>query len=331
MKVYYYPPAGKFGYKNPYSVNFKSVLEKKFELLDKDNKKTIMQGLSFLKHSFIADIYILNWLEGIYFRRLGFLQFVFAIIGLRVIKIRKKKIIWMYHNIRPHEGSNIFSETIRNKLLKQASLIITHSSDAANFVKKISNSHIEYICHPIKKYEINIEGKELHPCDFFIWGDIVKYKGIVEFSDFFIKSRVKKKLVIIGRCSDEDILEKLNSIKENNIVYENRRANFDEISAYCKIAKYVLFPYTGESVSSSGAMIDTLAFGGYPLGPNRGAFKDLSMEKLCDVYNNEDELKQFIENPQKNNSEIIEKFIKENSWENFGIYISEKVIRLNKD
>lgn len=47
-------------------------------------------------------------------------------------------------------------------------------------------------------------------------------------------------------------------LTNSNVVYENRRASFGEIAKQVCLSKYVLFPYVGNSISSSGALIDTL-------------------------------------------------------------------------
>lgn len=89
--IYYYPPASKGGYANPYSVNYKEALGKYFKVLDKKNKPSIALGLSFFLNAFRADIYIINWLESVAFLSLGRLQYIFARLGLWIIKRRKKE------------------------------------------------------------------------------------------------------------------------------------------------------------------------------------------------------------------------------------------------
>jgi hypothetical protein len=72
--------------------------------------------------------------------------------------------------------------------------------------------------------------------------------------------------------------------------FENNRASFEEIAWYCTHCHYVLFPYLRGSISSSGLLIDTVAMGGTPIGPALGAFKDLSDEGVCLIYNSIQEM-----------------------------------------
>ena len=159
----------------------------------------------------------------------------------------------------------------------------------------------------------------------FIWGAIYDYKGVYEFISQPNILNSKIKIFIMGIAKDNGLSEKIKSCCNDHIFFDERRADFDEIAAYCKASQYVLFPYVGESVSSSGALIDSLVFGGTPVGPNRGSFQDLASVGMCFTYNNYDELlkillsKSTIDNCQR------EKFINNNSWEKFADFIHEKI------
>jgi len=132
--------------------------------------------------------------------------------------------------------------------------------------------------------------------------------------------------LLIGGCKDQNLDAKIRDVATDNVVYENRKADFNEIAAQCKKAKYVIFPYIGDSISSSGVLMDTLLMGGTPVGPNRGAFADLAAEGCCITYNNIDEV--FCYPTDDNNckrldEKRIESFIENNSWSAFGSWIYE--------
>ena len=95
IKVYYYPSPSRGGYPNPYSYHYKEAIEKEYNLINRENKCAKILGWDFFKNSFKADLYIINWLESICFLRLGWLQYIFACLGLWIIKKRRKKIVWM--------------------------------------------------------------------------------------------------------------------------------------------------------------------------------------------------------------------------------------------
>lgn len=323
-KVYFYPSANKGGYKNPYCNNFKQIIANNFHLLDSENKESVAAGWSLLKMSFCADIFILNWLESIYFHRLGLIQFYMAKTALKIIQLRKKKIIWMFHNIHPHQGVNAYTIKMQNWLFKNSDFIISHSEDAANYAKEKTQKPVYYRCHPVKcfPYQTN---KNVEACDVLIWGTILPYKGVVEFLSFLKERKSNIKVTVLGRCSDPTLAASITSLCNDHIKFYNRKADFDEIASIIANCKYVLFPYIGDCVSSSGALIDTIVMGGTVCGPNKGAFKDLSHDGVSFVYNSYEELLQILSSDKKIENSKKNNFIVQNSWENFSNFLREKI------
>jgi len=294
-KVYYYPPASKGGYSNPYSINFKKALSEFYEVLDSENKPSSMLSFSFLLNSVKANLYIINWLESVCFLRFSLIQYFFARLGLLIIKLRKKKIVWIFHNIHPHQGSNKYSKKIQKILFDQSSLIISHSIDAANYAKEHTKTKVLYACHPIQPIKLAEKFiPQYKNIDIFIWGSIQPYKGIVEFITLPFVRNSDLNVLIIGKCENQKLSKQITENLQENIIFENRQADFSEIKAYCETSSYVVFPYIGTSVSSSGALIDTIAFKGTPVGPSKGAFKDLEQDGMCIVYHNDEELKKVL-------------------------------------
>lgn len=316
MKIFYYPSPSRIGYQNPYSYNYKEALGKEHALINKENKSVIMMGLDFFINSFKADLYIINWLESICFFRLGWIQFLLAQIGLWIIKKRNKKIVWMFHNIHPHQGDNKLSQKIQKTLFKQSCLIISHSKEAAEYAQKMTEQKVIFINHPIKSIKIKKMNIDIPPFDILIWGTLLPYKGVVEFISQPKIQQSEITIRILGICKDEELSKKINQYCNNHIIFENRKASFDEIAAYIQKSRYVLFPYTGSCVSSSGALIDTLVLGGIPIGPNKGAFKDLSEKKICLIYKNNEELINIINHHYSIDDEMKDSFIANNSWDN---------------
>lgn len=317
-KVYFYPSCPREGYGNPYCLNYKQVLKKKFLLLDAENKITPMKTATLFRYSWVADIAILNWIENARKQRLGIVQFFLAYLSLIILKLRRKKIIWMFHNMTPHEGKNCFSDILCSYLYKNAALIISHSQEAAEYVRKYAKCHVEYVCHPIKQWSLTPR-KDLKQYDVLIWGTILPYKGVVEFLDYCKDKMKDVSILVLGKCNDEVLCKRIEQLCGEWITFENRKADFDELGTYIKKCNYVLFPYIGNSISSSGALMDTLAMGGTPIGPNKGAFKDLSKEGVCITYRNYDELITLLQSKKMGISEKKRKsFIANNSWDSFG-------------
>lgn len=324
-RVYYYPSATKGGYSNPYSVNYKKALETEFRVLDVKNKPALALGLSFFINSFRADIYIINWLESICFLRFSILQYILARIGLCIIKLRKKRIVWMFHNIHPHQGTNKYSNKIRQILFRDATLIISHSTQAALYAQTQTSQRVIYICHPAKILAVK-PWKNVPFSDVLIWGTIYPYKGIQEFLISLHQSKINLKVQIVGKCNNEILSNSIKSLCKKNIVYENRHVSFDELAGLIANSRYVLFPYIGDCVSSSGALIDSIAMGGNVIGPNIGAFKDLSNENVCLVYNNIDELFSILDKPITIDEIHRKKFIERNSWELFSHSLKKYIL-----
>ena len=328
-RVYYYPPASKGGYANPYSINYKDALGRYFEVLDKNNKPSIALGLSFFFNAFRADIYIINWLESVVYLSLGRLQYVFARLGLWIIKLRKKKIVWMFHNIHPHQGENVLSRKIQATLYDSADLVISHSREAAAFAKNKAKGQVLYVCHPVKSLHIKAVATTKDP-EVLIWGAISPNKGLEEFLREVRKRNSNLSIYIVGKCNDPILVKSIQKLCGKNVLFENRRASFEELAGLIQHAKYVLFPYTGDCVSSSGALIDTIALGGYPIGPNKGAFKDLAKEGVCTVYRDYDELFSIFDKPVGTHKVRIEKFIGRNSWDAFSDLLYKKIFEANE-
>ena len=315
--LYYFPPASKSGYSNPYSIYYKKELEQYFNVLDKNNKPTRVLSWNFLKNAFIADIFILNWIENAPYFRFGYIQYLLVCIGLKIIKWRNKKIIWMFHNIHPHQGDNKFSKRIQNKLYNQSTIIISHSKEAAEYARRKTNNIVIYKCHPLSSFNLETFNGKVDSCDVLIWGSILPYKGIYEFISDFNIQKSNLRIRIIGRCTDDELCKKIDSQCNERITFENRRIEFNELKACISKSNYVLFPYIGDCVSSSGALIDTIALGGTPIGPYIGAFKDLKEENVCFTYKQKEDLLTILSLKTKLNSEHVNDFISKNSWSCF--------------
>ena len=325
MNLFYYPPASRNGYPNPYSIHYKKALEQYYNVLDKENRPSKILSWTFLVNTFLADIFIINWLESVPFLRFGYLQYVLARIGLKVIQWRKKKIIWRFHNKHPHQGDNKQSRKIQDILFRQSQLIISHSEEAAEYARLKVENKVIYKCHPIMPISVDSFHGEVEACDVLIWGAILPYKGIYEFISNEEIQNTNLRIRIIGRCSDNELCNKIRSQCNQYITFENRRIDFNELAVCISKSRYVLFPYIGDCVSSSGALIDTIALGGIPVGPHIGAFKDLEKEGVCITYKNNKTLLSIL---QEKNTVSINKsfFMKNNSWESFVRIIKSQII-----
>lgn len=326
-KIYYYPSAPRSGYKNPYSTNYKEALKRNFTLLDDQPRAKITAMFSFLKYAFLGDVFVLNWVEDVAFAKLHRFKFLIVCLSLLIIRLRKKKIVWMLHNMHPHKGTTPMTEFIQRYLFKKADLIIAHSKAAADFARNNSSKNVYYLCHPFIAIDTKTFAIPEQKIEVLIWGEILPYKGIPEFLSLPFANQFC--IRIIGRCKDGTLDNRIKSLCTDKVRYENRKISFDELKALILKTHFVLFPYIGDCVSSSGALIDTLTLGGCVVGPHIGAFKDLQEEGICLTYKNEEELFALLKSHKSIDQTVVEKFISNNSWSNLSRFIANKIDTLS--
>ena len=320
-KLHYYPALPKNGqYANPYSDHYRKALSKYFKIVDtRAYKGVLLPFLLACSALFKADIYLFNWIESFGYRYLKTLQYLLIILCFRIIKWRKKRLVWMFHNIHPHAKYGKYSSKIMDFLFKHADLIIAHSKEAAEYVQSKAKCKVLYRCHPVPpSFKLKMADKNNTPIyDVLIWGTVLPYKGVVEFLSYLTEIHSQLKVCVIGKCNDELLAQSINSLCSDYINFSNQYVDFQELSKLISQSRYVVFPYIGTSVSSSGALIDTIAIGGNAIGPNKGAFKDLADEGCCHVYKNYDELVNLIERNAQLDREAVRVFLHKNSWRNY--------------
>ncbi len=321
-KLFFYPQHPGTQAINPYCDNYLKSVENYYDIVRTKNRH-LPRGLDLLIHSLKADVYVLNWLESISSLRCGFIQTVLAVLALCVVHMRRKRIVWMFHNIHPHYGENTSSRLLKKLLFKWSILIIAHSKEAAEYAKKFAKGDVRFRVHPMEVVDYGTWDGAVRDCDYFCWGSIHPYKGTVDLLENSLCQKSRKRILIIGKCVDDSLRKKIEELAKDNVVYENRSACYSEIAAQCKKAAYVLFPYVGDGVSSSGVLMDTLLMGGIPVGPDRGAFSDLAEQGCCITYNNLDEVFSLPtdEHRLKLDPQKVNAFIENNIWSSFGDWL----------
>lgn len=329
MNLFVYPQHKKNQTDNPYVNNMEESFYDCFDVVHKEYRFHFPQPLRLLLGSTKAEVYVLNWIEDA--AEGGgnkFLRVFMTIFAIRVILLRKAKIVWIYHNIHPHAGETKWSETIKKILFKRATLIISHSEGAADYARRFAKCPVYFRSHPVCTKNYGEWSGEVKNCDYYVWGNVYPYKGVLELVSNSLCKSSRRKILIVGKCDDESLSDKIKKQCNENVLYENRCACFEEIAAQSRKAKYVLFPYIGDSVSSSGVLMDTLMMGGTPVGPNRGAFTDLAAQGCCLTYNRLEEVFELPigeDNAIKLNKESVNQFIEYNSWKSFANWLLGKL------
>lgn len=314
-RLYYYPPLKGGPYGNPYSDNYREALSRRFRIVNIPRVPHCGLSISFFFASLRADVYVLNWLEDISYRRFGHWQFALAKLGLWIIRQRGKQVVWMFHNMQPHDGHSVDTRWLHRYLFRHAQLIISHSQEAAAFARRQAEGRVEYVCHPVTPFHLDLKDTPAPPpCDVLIWGTVVPYKGVAEFLAEARQRQCPLRIRVLGKCPYADLTATIEGLCGGDIVFDNRRASFEELAMAIRASRVVLFPYVGGSISSSGALIDTVALGGTPVGPRRGAFKDLSDEGVCLTYNDYDDLFRLLTSQRSIDPSAREAFIEANTW-----------------
>ncbi|TCO07878.1 glycosyltransferase family protein [Natronoflexus pectinivorans] len=320
MRLFFFPPpypkTRSVNY-NPYTDNFRNHLSEKCKVVN--TKESSSAVLNLLKHLFRFDVVVFNWIENISKKPYKELQLFLFLICFVVIKIRKVRIVWIMHNIHPHDGENWVSRLIKKMMFKHASLIVAHSGEAQIFAGKLASGKVLFEHHPVNYRPKPLMVGRKKEIDVLIWGAIEPYKGILEFVRYIATNKIQWKVKIVGRCKDPDYDKQLQeAISHCRFVsFENRRIPEEELSQLVESSSFVVFPYLSSSVSSSGALMDTLMLRGNIIGPNKGAFKDLGIQELCFTFNTYDEICERVESNKKINYRKLEHFLRDNDWSLF--------------
>lgn len=362
QRIYVSPSANrKSGYPNRYFVMLKENLADYFYVLDSENKPCLMQGLALLRRSFRADIFLLSFVETIGFHKLAFIQYLMVRLSFIVMRLRGKRIAFIFHNPRPHKGKNWMSESLTKAQLMQACLVVSHSRGTAAFARELlseygrSPDNVRYFCHPVLPLSDGFsaavpqfrqvedsglsgasDGRSEERNDVLIWGNILPYKGVLEFVSSPAVRSAGLKVRIVGRCDDLSLtaaIERavtqcssdasLSPDCRTSIVFENRAAGFEELAGLVRSSRHVLFPYLPGSVSGSGVLMDTLSMGGNPVGPDIGAFADLAGEDVCQVYGSEAEMIEILKSDRGVSPETLRSFISRNSWRAYAKFFAD--------
>lgn len=112
---------------------------------------------------------------------------------------------------------------------------------------------------------------------FLLFGDLYRYKGVLESIDAFkaIDPQASISLIIAGKprqdSLEREILEKIRG--HDNIIFAPERVADNAVQTYMKAADCVLVPYT--VFTTSGVAILAMSFGRVCIAPDVGFFNDM--------------------------------------------------------
>ncbi len=326
--LYLYPVSSRGGFDsgNPYLRNLAKELGKYFRIINLE-KPSGLGILPMFRYFRKTDIALFNWIENLPDRKAGSVQVFLLGILLFLYHISGKKIVWIMHNKISHTRKNAGKKrTVFKAMLRNADLIITHSSEGIQYGTQLNpqaGEKIFYLPHPVSPDKIRTHGDKPKYFDFLIWGSMMPYKGV----DLFLKFLQREKLThdyslfIVGKFNSESYLREVKSLAGDKTTVEDRYPSMDELQDLADRARFVLFTYNNRSVLSSGALMDTLGMGTKIIGPHTGAFADLATEGIILSYQDFREIPGLVRKESGShtlNHEKTKIFMKEHTWQKTG-------------
>jgi beta-1,4-mannosyltransferase len=314
---------------NPYIWNLCNSLSTNFEIIQAGKKPSRSLFLDIFKYISRTDYIYFNWIEEIALGKYGPFKLILYYVMLLMIKVKGVRIIFMLHNKKPHK-SNKLSLYLLHDIIKRADILLTHSSEGIEVIKKIDPSLKAFLInHPFETTDISIQEENSKDVDILIWGTIEPYKGILEFLLHLKEHNLLQKyqIRIIGKIPDANYKKELFKYKSDQIIIEDISAEPALLKQLTKHSRLTLFTYKDNTVLSSGALMQALSYGAVILGPSFGAFKDLSLLDLIYAYENFDSMIKAINEVLNGNSHIdilkIQSYISNNSWDQYSYTLKE--------
>jgi hypothetical protein len=197
------------------------------------------------------DLLVLNWVEDNVSGNGFFYNFIW-IIHLIFARMLFKRIVWIRHNIRPHNHNNLIKYKLMCWVLKNISdKRLTHRPIAG----------YQYIPHPIYDNHKGIVSNINRDIDYLYFGVIKRYKGLTSLLKTW---PVDYKLYIRGRCEDSSLNEEIIDIINQRglmVDYVNCYVNDVELDNLLSKTKVVILPHLDNRMIVSGAFYHAASFG----------------------------------------------------------------------
>ena len=297
-------------------------LDSEFVFINKEDPSNlgIIQLAKYLRR---IDHVFFNWIENLPDRKGGIIQSLLFPLMVAALLVKGARIVWVMHNKISHKSSRLFRKKIIFFLMSRVShLIITHSFEGVSFLEAMNpqtKGRAVFLHHPvvvkrcpeptIKKYDI------------LIWGTMQPYKGILEFVRFWVESPRAQglKVLIVGKFIDEHYYRSVSRYRTDNIEIVDAFIDDQKVLEYACQSRYVLFPYFGETVLSSGALMDSVGMLANIIGPRVGAFLDLAEIGIISLFSCYQDIVDIVrdsaDHPKRR--EDLLAFARDNSWDRF--------------
>jgi len=328
LKAYYYPHS-RIKTTTPYFDFFMDGLGDRILFVNRDQASGI--GIvDIIRYLRKIDVAILNFPEDMIDKRFGNLQFIaFITFIVPFLKLSGRKLVWTMHNSRSHSESNRrVKDFLFSYLIRKSDIIIMHSRAGEEIVSLQNKKYLDkvfYFPHPVKN--MGIQAAVASPeYDFIIWGAIAPYKGVDAFVKFIFEHPEyhKYRVLVVGKIKTPELEEEIRKYLTPNITLINRFVDDEELKDYILSARTVLFPYNHESVLASGALVYSINFRKAIIGPNTGAFADLSKDGL--VFNFEEYSDIFDIDTSGFSTKLFDAYAEKVSWNEFLNALYERML-----
>lgn len=248
---------------------------------------------------------IFNWYESLYTRSLlsQIHIFIKKYLQLILLKLKRKKMIWVVHNRIPHDTKRyIFSELLMRYLAKHSYKILIHSNESKVVLRKfLSKGEIDkkcvYVPHPnyigaYKDGNINKEEKRCEMLELLFIGAIKPYKNVDLLIEVFNELNLPNvKLKLCGKVMNDEYETYINKLinSNRNITTDFRFIEDDELNGLIKKSDILVLPYDMKSSLNSGTIILAFSNKRTVLSPMIGTLKDFEDKSLFFAYEYVDE------------------------------------------
>lgn len=250
-------------------------------LLDFLNPITWFQTVSEIKKN-KSEKLILTWVSPISAP-------IYFIISALTKFLTKTEIIYICHNVLPHEGTQV-DKPLAKLALSLGQTFIVHARDDKKILENlVKNKRIILSFHPIynvfntgKKYDVKKIKKELKLKEkvLLFFGYIRPYKGVkylIEAMPDILKTFPDLSLLVVGEFWSKDKQSYLDLVKELNlekdVVFVTKYIPNEEVGKYFSVADVTVFPYT--SATQSGTIQVARAFNKPVISTLVGGLKDV--------------------------------------------------------
>ena len=279
MNLFLYPfnQIDKTIMKSPYQSRFiETISLNGINIINGYSKYGVFDILLYLKKT---NVYYFNFIENLPHRKFGLVQYLLFFPIFFILKIFRKKIIFVLHNKISH-SKNCFTlkKILVSLMINYSDIVFTLAKEGIEFGKTISFRNT-----PIYFYNLPVENNLNHikninkDIDILIWGAISDYKGVDKFLIYLKEKNLQSKynITIASKVLGKQLKNKILGLKTDNITLIDSFIDESDLIKLHNRSKNILFTYEKNSMLSSSALMYSLSLGANIIGPDVGAFRDL--------------------------------------------------------